>query len=662
MKILILNTSQGGGAGIAARRQLEALRARGHDARFLWLSNDWKLKEAVVEHDDTEIRLRVPGAAGSFNSALVSAYCQDNRTALSDTWFSLWPSELAFDELLVEIAAGFDVVHLHWVSHLVSTRSLRLLAARGVRLVHTGHDMNPFTGGCHYTAGCERFVDGCSSCPQLRADPLALVDASYRAKRDALAGLPMTWVFPSAWLAREFERSALGAPAGGAAVVHNCIDLATWCPAEGSERQAQRAEWGFSDGDLVLVAGAQNNGERRKGFDFIEHALAEAERRLPAASDGRPVIVLTFGAGAPAIARRSPWLQHVHLGTLKEAQLPSLFRAADALLFPSREENFSNTILEALMCGCPVVAFAVGGVPEAVVDGENGVLVPRLEADAFTQAVAALLAPGRLAALRERTLAWHSAQLHRFAPHTIAAQLERLYRRAAAPVGTQEDSAPPHWQALCRGGALAPSRSTQLVDQLRHARQVGAQALYLGFCRPENNAEWGAVQWIAQDAVAMFHAPPGARPALVVQVPADGYPGSLLARAEGSMQVTLDGVAVQLHLARPADPVPGSHAYVVARATAPCDGAGWHQFALRFATLAVEPERDARLLCLLSSGSCIVPDAGDGPDEAWDLAACAAAMLRGCTVSSLNTEAHPAMAIGRAWHDLLAAEPAASPT
>ena len=53
-----------------------------------------------------------------------------------------------------------------------------------------------------------------------------------------------------------------------------------------------------------------------------------------------------------------------------------LFRAADAALLPSAWENFPHTVVEALAVGTPVIATAVGGVPEVVRDGENGLLVP----------------------------------------------------------------------------------------------------------------------------------------------------------------------------------------------------------------------------------------------------------------------------------------------
>ena len=64
-----------------------------------------------------------------------------------------------------------------------------------------------------------------------------------------------------------------------------------------------------------------------------------------------------------------------------------LFRAADAALLTSAWENLPHTVLEALAVGTPVIATAVGGVPEVVRDGENGLLVAPGDVEALAEAI-----------------------------------------------------------------------------------------------------------------------------------------------------------------------------------------------------------------------------------------------------------------------------------
>ena len=57
-----------------------------------------------------------------------------------------------------------DVYNLHWTADLLDFRMLRPLADRAP-IVWTFHDMNAFTGGCHYDRGCGRFANECGECP-----------------------------------------------------------------------------------------------------------------------------------------------------------------------------------------------------------------------------------------------------------------------------------------------------------------------------------------------------------------------------------------------------------------------------------------------------------------------------------------------------------------
>ena len=75
------------------------------------------------------------------------------------------------------------------------------------------------------------------------------------------------------------------------------------------------------------------------------------------------------------------------LGTGTRADVFTLFRAVDLALLTSAWENLPHTVLEALAVGTPVVATAVGGVPEVVHDGENGLLVPAGDIDAIAGAI-----------------------------------------------------------------------------------------------------------------------------------------------------------------------------------------------------------------------------------------------------------------------------------
>lgn len=126
--------------------------------------------------------------------------------------------------------------------------------------------------------------------------------------------------------------------------------------------------------------------------------------------------------------------RHVHFLGKIDAVAP-LLAGADLFLLPSETESFGLSALEALACGVPVVASDVGGLPEAVRDGETGVLCPVGDVEGMADASIQLLSD------RARWQAMSTAAAHdaraRFSLDAIVGQYEALYRDAvaqAAPV------------------------------------------------------------------------------------------------------------------------------------------------------------------------------------------------------------------------------------
>lgn len=124
---------------------------------------------------------------------------------------------------------------------------------------------------------------------------------------------------------------------------------------------------------------------------------------------------------------RARWGRLELLGRVSQKALVDWYRASDLLVLPSRSEGLPVTVLEALSVGAPVVATRVGGIPEVVVEGETGRLVPPTDPAALEQALRETLQPEVLARLREgvaRSRLDHSAA-------SRGAELEALIHEAA---------------------------------------------------------------------------------------------------------------------------------------------------------------------------------------------------------------------------------------
>jgi sugar transferase (PEP-CTERM/EpsH1 system associated) len=215
---------------------------------------------------------------------------------------------------------------------------------------------------------------------------------------------------------RDFCVSHIGLPADKLVVIYNGVEL----PEEPtSSRQEARAELGLpGDGPVVGTVSRLNPV---KGVDFLIQALAQMDDvTLVIIGDGPERAALEVLAGDLGVAGRIHWAGH-------RRDVPHLLPALDVFVQPSLHEGLPNTVLEAMAAGLPVVATAVGGTPEVVVDGLTGVLVPPRDSSALAGAVAMLLSDQNLRhgmgqAGRER-VAKH------FAARRMIEQTERLYEQ-----------------------------------------------------------------------------------------------------------------------------------------------------------------------------------------------------------------------------------------
>ena len=158
------------------------------------------------------------------------------------------------------------------------------------------------------------------------------------------------------------------------------------------------------DGDVLAFAG-------RLGPQKALDTLLEALSRVP---DVR-LVVVGDGPDRAMLERRAAELVDDRVrftGSVPREDVLRLFRAADAAVLPSAWENLPHTVVEALAVGCPVIATRVGGVPEVVRDGENGLLVEPNDPAALASAITRFLADPslreRLAAAAPASVAGHT--------------------------------------------------------------------------------------------------------------------------------------------------------------------------------------------------------------------------------------------------------------
>jgi glycosyltransferase involved in cell wall biosynthesis len=261
-----------------------------------------------------------------------------------------------------------DVIHMHWCqSNFVPTSTLSHLNRP---LIWTFHDMWAFTGGCHYTSGCDHYFSECGQCPVLQSSGKNdLSHWVWKQKQSVYRRIrkSLQIICPSNWMAGLARNAPLleGIPVH---VVPNPINTRLFKPID---KLTARRLLGLPDKGPLLLVGATSKGDRRKGFDLLDEAL----RHYAGQADSPPLGLVTLGTNNSSMAPKSAKLQAWNIGFLQdEISLSALYNAVDIVALPSREENLSNALAEALCCGVPCLAFAIGGNADLISHQENGFL------------------------------------------------------------------------------------------------------------------------------------------------------------------------------------------------------------------------------------------------------------------------------------------------
>ena len=211
MKVIHVSTQDiRGGAARSARRLHQGLQ------RIGWSSTMFVKEKTCL--DPTILRFEPPRGLvtrlrGRVRREVIARGFSRYQASRPEGYELFSDDRTPFREAVVEQVPSCDVVNLHWVAGLLDITSFFPQMTQTTPVVWTLHDMNAFTGGCHYDDGCGRFRGTCGACPQLgstveRDLSRAIWERKHKAFTHVRPGA-LRIVTPSRWLAEEATRSTL---------------------------------------------------------------------------------------------------------------------------------------------------------------------------------------------------------------------------------------------------------------------------------------------------------------------------------------------------------------------------------------------------------------------------------------------------------------------
>ena len=313
-----------GGSGVVATELGIELAARGHEVHFITYQQPFRLTGREV--------------GIHFHEVAVTTY----------PLFQYPPYDLALASRMAEVAEFYklDLLHVHYaIPHSVCALLARqMLQARGVRL--------PFITTLH---GTDITLVG--------QDPGYLPITRFGIEQSD----GVTSISEDLKRSTELDFGVKGGLHGAIEVIHNFVNCDVYKPDE-EKRRTLRPHYAADEEKLVIHL---SNFRRVKRVGDVVEVFARVARQVPARlmliGDGPDRSLAEHLALSHGIADRIHFLG-------KQDSVQDLLPLGDLLLMPSEMESFGLAALEGMACGVPCIATRVGGVPELVEDGVNGLL------------------------------------------------------------------------------------------------------------------------------------------------------------------------------------------------------------------------------------------------------------------------------------------------
>lgn len=376
MKVLHIATMDHGGAGIATSRIHHALLRLGVDSHILVRfkhSNDETVTAAQpnmgLYHPSTIPLVRKVEQALRRRGRCLTQVEQYERqlNVLDRIYGAAYTLPISnFDLSQHPLVQQADIIHFHWVENFVDYPTF--FARINKPVVWTFHDENVAFGGFHYSDEAVRLKKPFDSMEQ----PFMEI------KRNVLAnGDHNIHMVALSRMMEQFYRQRSLFPSYPIEVIHNGFE-----PDQFSilDRHFCREALNIPEDTSIITFCATDINDSRKGLDILIQSLA-------AVNDSHKISLLCIGCGA------LPKVDFPVFGTgpIANPRLLSIaYSASDLFVLPSSQEAFAQTPLEAMACGCPVVAFPCSGTEE-LINTNNGVRCTDFTIEALSEGISQAL-------------------------------------------------------------------------------------------------------------------------------------------------------------------------------------------------------------------------------------------------------------------------------
>lgn len=345
-----------GGAAIAAYRLHEQLSKRSNIVSKMLVLVKTSKEETVF---DVSIIDRNIARVGLYLDKLFAFRKRNDLGLFSTAPFGV---KVSTSHLVKEA----DVLYLHWINNgFISLGEIEKILNLGKPIFFFCHDMWFFSGGCHQSFGCKKFEEICNDCHFFKSNILidqARIGFNRKQKMYSNA-LNLNFIGPSRmW--QQLANSSKLTPENTTHFISNILDEEKFKPLNGNIQTLPLNKY------ILLYGAMGGKSNQYKGWDFFVDAI-----KLLSNSIKEKIEIILFGYNFTEDELQELPFAATSVGSISsEDEMVKLYQRAHIYVFPSLQESFGQTLMEAMACGLPAVAFPVGAAEDLIMHKKNGYL------------------------------------------------------------------------------------------------------------------------------------------------------------------------------------------------------------------------------------------------------------------------------------------------
>lgn len=390
--ILILSTGDVNGAYEAAYKVAHIIKNMGHDV-VMCVKHKTKNENFIKQYR----HLSLSSAKANLLMRIVNKIknkispVQPSKVISTDMKYSFLSKNESSENIHIESMlkiVGFtpDFVFTGMtIDFLNSTDLLNIYNATKAKIYNITVDMNHFTGGCHYSWGCEGYIKGCDKyCPAITEEHEKITaknnfekkyENAQKANFQIIAGSGLTLLQAQNSKIYKSQKK-----------IHNINSLIDTKLLNSKNKSIAKKVFSLSNDCFYILTGAQNMEDPRKGFSYLLQALEMLDRELPMQKKEKIVLLVVSNSVNKEFGRVTFKKQKIDY--IKDYRLLSLlYQAADLFINTSIEDSGPMMVSEALACGTPVVGFDTGILTNMVIDDYNGYKAPVMDSRKLAEGI-----------------------------------------------------------------------------------------------------------------------------------------------------------------------------------------------------------------------------------------------------------------------------------